>query len=110
LFGKITGGRICPFVCIDVLSGSESEHGMEQSVLDSGMEVSIEDVLSGRKEPEPVVLLIITVESKVLFQFLVGLFCLAVCLRVIQCRWGHFDRELFLECFDEFGNKGAASI
>ena len=52
LFGKVTSGRIRPFVCVDVPSGSESEHGMEWSVLDSGMEVSIEDVLSGRKEPE----------------------------------------------------------
>src|SRR5882757_9620171 len=75
LFSKVTGGRICPSIRVDIPSGSKSEHGMEWSVLDSGMEASIEDVLSSWKEPEPVVLLIIAVESEVLFQFLVGSFC-----------------------------------
>jgi len=51
---------------------------MEWSVLDSRVETSVEDVLSGWKEPKPIVLLVIAVEPEVLFQFLVGSFRLAV--------------------------------
>ena len=83
LFGKITGGRVRPSVCVNIPPRCESKHEVEGSVLDSGMEPSVQDELCERKEPEPIVLLVIAVEPDVLFKFLVGSFGLAVCLRVI---------------------------
>ena len=83
LFGKITGSRTRPSVCVNIPLRGESEHEVEGSVLDSGMESSIQDELCEGKEPEPIILLIVAVEADVLFKFLVGSFGLAVCLRVI---------------------------
>jgi hypothetical protein len=74
------------------------------------MEAAVHDKLGKGEKRRPIILLIVAIEAKILFQFLVSALRLSVGLGMISRRWKGLDRELFPKGFSEFGNEGSASI
>ena len=61
-------------------SGRITEHEVERGVLYAGVKSTIHYKLGERQQQGPVILLVVTIEPKVLFEFLIGIFCLAIYL------------------------------
>ena len=72
-----------------------AEHKVEWGVLYTGVKLTIHHKLSKRQQRGPVILLVVAVEPKILFEFLVGTFSLSICLRMIGSGGKRLDRELF---------------
>ena len=72
-----------------------AEHEIERGVLYSRVKSTIHHKLGEWKECRPIVLLIITIEPKVLFKFLIGMFRLSIGLWMISGGGERLDRELF---------------
>ena len=79
-------------------------------MLSQGVNVVVVLEFSQREEVSPVVLSLVDEDAKVLFQFLVDPFCLAISLGVICSCGSQFDTEHSVELLGELGYKLRSTV